>query len=297
MHSIFVYFVRGGFRTKIKCTLKIQSKAENPQRSVAVRKFHAYERSGVPRIRKFSAYEIFWIYSIFSPLPSLPNLSFTPPFTLFFLFFVYLNPVSLIHSLLSAFVLLQPLLDLFLTVVLSIEDFSKDGLGTRYGASPARNDRDVCVSRLICHLVFDFGKPTIDHCCVPRFSNGRRTNPSLSYHSFPLSSELSKHSLVALRRDEGANSRRLSESTRSMQWALPPKDFHFPSRAQESVDSPTTDHGKARKASRFLKADAVPSVFFFSSFFANKRRTHKELFGDVNNFSFLFFFSKGKRKK
>ena len=51
-----------------------------------------------------------------------------------------------------------------------------------------------------------------------------------------------------------------------MQWALPPKDFHFPSRAQESVDSPITDHGKARKASRFLKADAVPSVFLFFFF-------------------------------
>ena len=51
-----------------------------------------------------------------------------------------------------------------------------------------------------------------------------------------------------------------------LQWALPPTDFHFPSRAQESVDSPIADHGKERKASRFLKADAVPSVFFF--FFA-----------------------------
>ena len=39
--------------------------------------------------------------------------------------------------------------------------------------------------------------------------------------------------------------------------------FSLSSRAQESVDSPITDHGKARKASRFLKADAVPSVFFF----------------------------------
>ena len=92
-----------------------------------------------------------------------------------------------------------------------IEDFSKDCPGTRYGASPAKNDCDVCVSRLICHLFFDFGKPTIDHCCVPRFSNGRRTSPSLSYHSFPLSSELRKHWLVALRRVEGANSR-VSES-------------------------------------------------------------------------------------
>ena len=48
-------------------------------------------------------------------------------------------------------------------------------------------------SGLICHLFFDFGKPTIDHCCVPRFSKGRRMSPSLSYHSFPLSSELRKH--------------------------------------------------------------------------------------------------------
>ena len=63
MHFIFVYFVRGGFRTKIKCILKFQSTSENPQHSATVRKFHAYERSGVPRIRKFSAYEIFWIYS------------------------------------------------------------------------------------------------------------------------------------------------------------------------------------------------------------------------------------------
>ena len=52
-----------------------------------------------------------------------------------------------------------------------------------------------------------------------------------------------------------------------MQWALPPKNFHFLSRTQESVDSPITDHGKARKASRFLKADAVPSVFLFFFFF------------------------------
>ena len=99
-----------------------------------------------------------------------------------------------------------------MTLCIVIEDFSKDCPGTRYGASSARNDCDVCVSRLICHLFFDFGKPTIDHCCVPRFPNGRRTSPSLSYHSFPLSSELWKHWLVALRRDEGANSR-VSAST------------------------------------------------------------------------------------
>ena len=44
---------------------KAQSKSENPQQGAAVRKFHAYKRSEVPEIRKFSAYEIFWIYSIY----------------------------------------------------------------------------------------------------------------------------------------------------------------------------------------------------------------------------------------
>ena len=62
----------------------------------------------------------------------------------------------------------------------SIEDFSKDCLGTRYGASPPRIDCNVRLSRLICHLFFDFGKPTMDRCCVPLFSNGRRTGPSLA---------------------------------------------------------------------------------------------------------------------
>ena len=46
-----------------KWTLKDQSKSKSLQWSTAVRKFHAFERSEVPRIRKFSAYEIFWIYS------------------------------------------------------------------------------------------------------------------------------------------------------------------------------------------------------------------------------------------
>ena len=64
MHFIFVYFIHDGFRTKIKCILKlIQSRSENLQRSAAVQKFHAYERSEVPNIQKVSAYQIFWIYS------------------------------------------------------------------------------------------------------------------------------------------------------------------------------------------------------------------------------------------
>ena len=62
-HFIFVYFVHGGFRTKMKCVLILQNKAENLQRLAAVRKLHAFERSEVTRIRTLSAYEIFWIYS------------------------------------------------------------------------------------------------------------------------------------------------------------------------------------------------------------------------------------------
>ena len=64
MHFIFLYFVRGGLRTKIKCALKGRSKSENLQRSVPVQKLHVYERSEVPSVQKLSAYEIFWIYSM-----------------------------------------------------------------------------------------------------------------------------------------------------------------------------------------------------------------------------------------
>ena len=65
MILIFVYFVRGVFRTKIICIEKVQSKSENPLPSVAVLKFHAYERSEIPSIRKLSAYGIFWIFVLF----------------------------------------------------------------------------------------------------------------------------------------------------------------------------------------------------------------------------------------
>ena len=47
-HVIFVYFARGGFRTKVKCMRKVQNKSENLQQSATVRKFHAYERSESP---------------------------------------------------------------------------------------------------------------------------------------------------------------------------------------------------------------------------------------------------------
>ena len=52
MHCIFVFFVRGCFRTKIECMRKVQSKSKNLQRPATVRKFHAYERSEIPSIQK-----------------------------------------------------------------------------------------------------------------------------------------------------------------------------------------------------------------------------------------------------
>ena len=93
-----------------------------------------------------------------------------------------------------------------------IEDFSKDCPGTRYGASPARNDCDVCVSRLKCHLFSILeSQPsiTVVFLAFPMDARGVIHYPTIG---FPLASELRKYWLVALRRDEGANSR-VSEST------------------------------------------------------------------------------------
>ena len=78
------------------------------------------------------------------------------------------------------------------------------------GIAGEKRLRCVCFSFDLSSL-FRFWRAIV-HCFVPRFSIRRRTSLSLSYHSFPLLSELRKRWLVALRRDEGANSR-VSEST------------------------------------------------------------------------------------
>ena len=64
MHVIFVYFVCGGFRTKIKCMRKGQIKSENRQRSATARKFYAYERSESPGYENWvrTKYSGFTIY-------------------------------------------------------------------------------------------------------------------------------------------------------------------------------------------------------------------------------------------
>ena len=66
MHFIFVYFVRGGFRTKIKCIQKVQSKSEG-QHSEQYENFMGTgpRKVGGPKRAKISAHEIFWIYSRF----------------------------------------------------------------------------------------------------------------------------------------------------------------------------------------------------------------------------------------
>ena len=75
MHVIFVYFVRGGFRTKIKGMQKVQSKTENLQWSATVRKFHAYERSESPEYEngvrtKYSGFTVCPIKKMHSVLPT-----------------------------------------------------------------------------------------------------------------------------------------------------------------------------------------------------------------------------------
>ena len=63
MHVIFVYFVPGGFRTKIKCMRKVQGKSRESAAVSDCTKISCVRKVGEPRIRKLSAYEIFWIYS------------------------------------------------------------------------------------------------------------------------------------------------------------------------------------------------------------------------------------------
>ena len=57
MLFVFVYFIRGGFRTKIPC-IRVGC-----DRLIRIEDQRLYERLEVPNIRKFSAHEIFWIYS------------------------------------------------------------------------------------------------------------------------------------------------------------------------------------------------------------------------------------------
>ena len=65
-----------------------------------------------------------------------------------------------------------------------------------------------------------------DHCCVPRCSNRSRSSPSLSSHSFPLSSELRKCWIVAIRLAKGSNFC-VPNSTLECSEHVLPTDFHI----------------------------------------------------------------------
>ena len=68
MHVIFVYFVRGSFRTKVKCTRKVHSQEEHLHRSATVQKFHAYERLESPGYENWvrTKYSGFTVYCNFT---------------------------------------------------------------------------------------------------------------------------------------------------------------------------------------------------------------------------------------
>ena len=67
MNVIFVYFVRSGFRTNIKIFYDASERSTKQVRVSAVvsdcTKISCVRKVGEPRIRKLSAYEIFWIHS------------------------------------------------------------------------------------------------------------------------------------------------------------------------------------------------------------------------------------------
>ena len=65
MHVIFVYFVRGGFRTKKKVHAKGTKQVRESAAVSGRTKISCVRKVGGPRIRKLSVYETFWICSRF----------------------------------------------------------------------------------------------------------------------------------------------------------------------------------------------------------------------------------------
>ena len=81
IQSISYAFYFRIFRTRrlpyeSKMRTNTMRKLHSHSRSAAVRKCHAYERSEVSGIRKFSAYEIFWIYSMLKTQRCISTLQF-----------------------------------------------------------------------------------------------------------------------------------------------------------------------------------------------------------------------------
>ena len=121
-------------------------------------------------------------------------------------------------------------------IVLSIDHLHNYGPGTRLGASSTIIDCFLCVSNLIFRFSSVLKMPSNDHCCVSRCSNGRRTSPTLYFHSFQLYIERRKRWLVAIRRDEVPNCGMTSSTVVCSEHFLP-TDFHVSAGGQESADS------------------------------------------------------------
>ena len=136
---------------------------------------------------------------------------------------------------------------------LAKEDFSKDCPGTRYGASPARNDCDVCVSGLIWHLFRSWRANHRSLLCSSLFQWTHDESFTILC-SFPLSNEPRKHGLAALCQDEGANSRRdVSESTVLCSGCFLRKIFTFLLMPKSLWTLPFSIMAKQGKRERFLR--------------------------------------------
>lgn len=99
-----------------------------------------------------------------------------------------------------------------------------------------------------------------DYCCVPDCNNRRNKNPSLSFHSFPGDKNISKQWIHKVRRDVGPNFNPFSKDTKVCSEHFIQSDYRL------------TFGGKGR----FLKSDAVPSLFKWTSQAAPGRKPPKE---------------------
>ena len=143
---------------------------------------------------------------------------------------------------------------------LAIDSLHNYCLGSRVGASaqdPSHTAVEFCSEKLWSSLFLSVEArrmPSNDHCCVPDCHNRRRKCPSLSFHTFPANQDFRKRWVIAIRRDEGP-SFRITSNTVVCSAHFRPSDYHPFVGVAEKVQS--------RKPCRFLKNDAVPSVFSF----------------------------------
>ena len=123
----------------------------------------------------------------------------------------------------------------------------------------------MCVPHLIIHLLFGLRKANHRSLmCSSLFHETQDESFTIQSKHTTLSSELRKHQLVVLPRRKNELGAYVTRSIVLCCEHFLPADFYIPACAHESADSSMNSNGKPRKACLFLvKADAVPSVFFF----------------------------------